>query len=139
MSCKQPWESWPTRTDNEAPQDIFVTPNWYPACHVRIASVHAAEALEVGVLTSSSLKITHLDWPGVIDPGAQQKRCANPKCWFFISGCDGGYCCTKCHWRHVTCSKTHLKRRCRGYKQLESRQEPRQGARLGLHLKLQSS
>ena len=29
--------------------------------------------------------------------------CANPTCWFLTSPdeADGGYCCKKCHWRHV--------------------------------------
>ena len=29
--------------------------------------------------------------------------CANPTCWFLASPNDedGGYCCKKCHWRHV--------------------------------------
>ncbi|CAK9071425.1 unnamed protein product [Durusdinium trenchii] len=37
-----------------------------------------------------------------------QKRCANPSCWFFQSTEkeDGGYCCKKCHWRHVSGSKS---------------------------------
>jgi len=32
--------------------------------------------------------------------------CANPKCWYLVHPRDifGGYCCKKCHWRHMTSS-----------------------------------
>jgi len=43
-----------------------------------------------------------------IPVGRAGLMCANPKCWFLVHEKEiyGGYCCKKCHWRHVCSSKS---------------------------------